>query len=872
MTSRGRRFSSILDRWHSFAISIALTCVAAFAQAPRIDSVSPSEGPIAGGTIVTIKGANLAGAVLELDRATLAPITLSDSGIRFQTPSHDNGFAVITVSTEQGVAHTRFLYMPPRLKDLPPGYITTIAGTGGYFGSGGPATQALVKAAVDLLVAPDGSIYFIEQDAQIVGRIRPDGILETVAGSGAGSFSGDGGDGGPALDAQLANPFGLTRDSNGNLYIVDLSHRVRRVDASSGIITTVAGRAMEPGFGGDGGPAANALLNTPVSIVADDDGTLFIQEQGNARIRRIAPDGTISTYAGNGTKGYSGDGGPATSAQLDVGTGDHGALTLDRDGNLYIAEFYHQAIRKVDRATGIITTVAKIHSPTGIAVAENGDLYLLAESGPEGPWFVRTDAQGKILESWGVRTGFSPDGTPAKDAFYGNSRAIALDAGGNLLICEPGNDRIRRVNLQTGLLETVAGGLRLLNENGRATATTLGYECCDLAILDDGSLLLGDSGNYLFRTIDLNGEIRTLYDTQYAVGVATSIMGFDFLADGTIVYADRRCIRRLPPRGAWMFDCQVGNGDAGLGFGGDGGPATEALLSGPHDVAVDAEGNIFVADTWNNRVRRVDPATGVISTFAGIGPEGLADAYGRGTLCGDGGPAVEACLNAPWGLAVAEDGTVFIGDTFNQRTRRVDPSGIITTFVQNGGGPMLLDDAGNLFSGSGDRIVRYSPHGTMTPIAGLGPSAGILGDGGPANIARVVQGGFSGFAIDAEGNLFFADDRRIRAVRYGAVLDPPGATLSASLDRSVIRVTVLDRDGAPAPGVRVDFTAPSSGASCSLSSPFAITDAGGHAAVTCSSNCVAGTYSVTARLLTGPATSATVTNARSPCRRRAVRH
>lgn len=866
------RFQSILRQWRNLAISIALTSVAAFAQAPRIDSVSPSEGPIAGGTIVTITGANLAGSVLELDRARLAPITLSDTEMRFQTPPHDNGFAVITASTERGVAHTRFLYMPPRLKDLFPGHITTVAGMGGYYGDGGPATRALVKAAVDLLVAPDGSIYFVEQDAQIVGRIRPDGILETVAGSGVGSFSGDGGDGGPALDAQLANPFGLTRDSNGNLYIVDLSHRVRRVDAGSGIITTVAGRANESGFAGDGGPAANALLNTPVSIVADDDGTLYIQEQGNARIRRIAPDGTISTYAGNGTKGYSGDGGPATAAQLDVGTGDHGALALDRDGNLYFAEFYHQAIRKVDRATGIITTVAKFHAPTGIAVAENGDLYLLAESGPEGPWFVRTDAQGKLLESWGVRSGFSPDGTPAQDAFYGNSRAIALDASGNLLICEPGNDRIRRIDPKTGLLETVAGGLRLLGENGRATATTLGYECCDLAILEDGSLLLGDGYNYLFRGIDANGEIHTLYDTQYAAGVPTAIGGFDLLPEGTIVFTDRRCVRRLPPRGSSMFDCQAGNGEAGLGFGGDGGPATEALLSGPHDVAVDDAGNIFVADTWNNRVRRVDTVTGVISTFAGTGPEGLADAYGRGTLCGDGGPAIEACLNSPAAVAVAENGTVFIGDTFNRRTRKVDPSGIITTFVQNGGGPMLLDDAGNLFSGSGDRIVRYSPQGAVTPIAGPGPLAGLIGDGGPANVARVVQGGFSGFAIDAEGNLFFADDRRIRAVRYGAVLDPPGATLSASLDRSVIRVTVLDGDGAPAPGVRIDFTAPTSGASCSLSNSFAISDADGHASVTCSSNCVAGTYPVTARLVTGTAAAVTITNARGPCRRRAVRH
>jgi hypothetical protein len=185
---------------------------------------------------------------------------------------------------------------------------------------------------------------------------------------------------------------------------------------------------------------------------------------------------------------------------------------------------------------------------------------------------------------------------------------------------------------------------------------------------------------------------------------------------------------------------------------------------------------------------------------------------------------------------------------------------------------MLLDGRGNLFSGSGDRIIRYSPQGAMTPIAGPGPS-GMLGDGGPASVARVINGGFNGFAIDADGNLFFADDRRIRAVRYGAVLDPPGATLSASLDRSVIRVTVLDRDGAPAPGVRVDFTAPTSDASCRLSSSFAITDAGGQATVTCSPNCVAGTYPVTARLLTGSGTAAvTMTNLRSPCRRRAVRH
>ena len=332
-------------------------------------------------------------------------------------------------------------------------------------------------------------------------------VITGVAGRGLGSFDGDGG---PATQALIAFPNGVAMASNGNLYIADtLNQRIRRVGAD-GIITTVAGNGIK-GFSGDGGPASQAHLADPYGITVGPDGSLYIADTSNQRIRRVGPDGIITTVAGNGIQGFSGDGGPATQAAFSPSA----AVATAPDGSLYIADTGNQRIRRVG-PDGIITTVA-------------GD---------------------------GIQ-GFSGDGGPASQARLADPYGITVGPDGSLYIADRSNNRIRRVG-SDGIISTAAGN---------------------------------------------------------------------------------------------------GNG----GFGGDGGPAIQAALYHPYGVAVAPEGSLYIADTANLRIRRLE-ADGIITSVAG---------NGNYSFDGDGGPATQAALASPTGIAVAPDGSLYIADVFNHRIRHL---------------------------------------------------------------------------------------------------------------------------------------------------------------------------------------------------------
>jgi hypothetical protein len=270
----------------------------------------------------------------------------------------------------------------------------------------------------------------------------------------------------------------------------------------------------------------------------------------------------------------------------------------------------------------------------------------------------------------------------------------------------------------------------------------------------------------------------------------------------------------------------------------------------------------------------------VITTVAGSGATTGFEGYGRGTNCGDGGPATSACLNTPIGVAVRDDGTMFINAWFE--IRKVSPAGTISSLRWPQTMKLVVGPGQAIFAHGLYRIYREE-HDAVRTLTG-GNADGFSGDGGPATAARMATGEVEtaqGLAIDAEGNLFFHDagNRRIRVIRYGAVLAPPNATVQATvISDSTIRATVFDSAGQPAPGVRVDFTAPSGGRSCHFpnrsNTTGVITDSNGVAVTSCVPNCAGnGSFVVTAQPLTASAT-ATVTmfDTSGPCRRRAVRH
>jgi len=595
-----------------------------------------------------------------------------------------------------------------RRVDAVTGIITTVAGGGTATGDGGSATQAALLAANSVVIDRNGNLFIAEPAGHRVRRVDAGtGIISTFAGNGTAGFSGDGG---PATSAQLTNPADVKFDAAGNLYISDLNNnRVRRVDVSTGKISTFAGNGTSA-TSGDGGPATSAGVR-PIGLALDAAGNLFIGDSLNLQVRRVdAATGVITTYAGNGVFDSTGDGGPAASAALKTPE----FITVDSSGALLIAEASGDRIRRVDPATRIITTVA------GNGQTFTGDGQAATSGILNFPQDVRLDKNGNILiadanmdrvrrvsSSTGVITtiagnglfSFSGDNGPATSAGLNNPVSVITDALGNIFISDLANNRIRRVDAVTGVITTFAGTgtAASTGDGGQASAAALNSPI--MAVFDgSGSLFIAESAR--IRRVDgLTGIITTVAGTGVAGfsgdgGPAISAQvnfsaggSMTIDANGNLFTAEggNNRIRRVDAV-TGIITTVAGNGTAG--FSGDGGGATSAALSTPVAVAVDAFGNLFIADALNNRTRRVDAATRVISTIVGNGTLGFA---------GDGGSATQAQLAEPAGVAIDATGALLIVDFLNNRIRRVPgstrpatpgtfrgPSAPVATLLQNG--------------------------------------------------------------------------------------------------------------------------------------------------------------------------------------------
>ena len=848
-------------------VYLALGVVTASAQPAKIDSMDPSLGPIAGGTIVKLGGSGFTGAEVRLDRKIVAPLSQTAGEIRLQMPPHDNGYALVSV----GSAYARFLYVPPRLSDLPAGSITTVAGIGLYVGEYGPANAASIRPW-GLAFDATGTLYFADSEHNRVFRVR-DGILEPYAGTGLNGQGVNAHSGDAALDTPVSFPRGIAFDSKGNLYLPDTSYHIWRV-RPDGVAEIVAGKGREA-FSGDGGPAIQADIGHPSHVAVDLEDNVYFIDWTNARIRKIDRNGIISTYAGRGTFGLSGDGGPATEAQFNLAFADLGGLATDRSGNLLLNDYDNQRIRRIDRLTGIIDTVIaptpggpRLNDMRSMAVSPTNEIFVANAA-----VIYRRRDDGTLVKVTSGSGGFDEDGAMISTARMGLIGGMAFDAAGNLFYSDISVRRVRMVD-SSGRIKTIAGsGPQNLGEGGPATAAAMMTPYMSLDFLPTGELAIADYDR--FRKIDGEGKLvrfagaglpAPLEDVP-ALSATMAPFSMHVSRDGTIDYAGGQIFRIDPDgvvrRTAGVFGPCV--------LGGDGGDARAANFCQPWDVVRDAHANVYIADTNNNRIRRVDARTGIIDTVAGSGAANGLERYGSGMTCGDGGSATNACINTPWGLVFDDVGNLYVSENAD-RIRRVDRSGIITT-VAEVRVAKLTWAFGNLFSVSGDGVRRISPAGTVTRLTAGG--IGFSGDGGPVSQAHIYANKLQGIAADDAGNLYFADsdNLRVRAIRYGALLAPPGATIQASANGS-IRATVFDANGRRAAGVRVDFTPPTSGPSCTLATPFAITDANGEVSVYCASNCVPGSYVVTATPLTGT-TSAGIgmTNAAGACvRRRAAPH
>lgn len=422
--------------------------------------------------------------------------------------------------------------------------------------AGSAVAQAPLALPSAIVFDAQGNLYFAEAGNHVVRRFSPTGVIATVAGSGAQGF---GGDGGVASAATLDSPGGLAMDPAGDLFIADThNHRVREVAAATGIITTIAGTGAA-GFSGDGGPASAARLDLPTALAVDAAGNLYVADTNNHRVRRIAAGtGVIATVAGNGVEGFAGDGGLAPAASIDSPNG----LALDRAGNLYLADTHNGRVREVSAATGLISTTAG----TGAAQA------------------------------------FGGDGGAATAAGLALPRGLTIDAAGNIYVADTGNNRVRRISA-AGAMASVAGqGTEAFAGDG-ATAVAASLDSPRaVAISPIGLLTLADADNQRIRQLDAlpapGPDIHTIVGLGSVAVAALSLSG-----PATAVYGSGAVVTATlsagSPTGSLTF-ADVENGQSvALGAtalnGGVATFSTAALGAGPHSIVASYPGDASYA-------------------------------------------------------------------------------------------------------------------------------------------------------------------------------------------------------------------------------------------------------------------------------------
>jgi uncharacterized protein (TIGR03437 family) len=628
-------------------------------------------------------------------------------------------------------------------------------------------------------------VYFSSGNA--VFKISSSGSLTVVAGNSRPGFSGDGG---PALQAQLNGPQGLAFDSNGNLYIADsVNNRVRMV-SSAGVITTFAGTGQTSTGGGnsfnDGGLAINGLLRLPSGVCVDSSNNVYIADTGDNIIRKVTTDGIIHTVAGDGFGSFSGDTFSALTAELHTPTD----VAVDKSSNIYIADSANAAIREVTASTGIINTIAGDIVNNAITVGDTGDGGPATSAALITPYAITVDSAGNVYFvengdsvireitiakqyiytlAGNTTAGFSGDGSVATKAQLNFPTGMAVDSSGNIYIADSLNRRIRKVS--GGTISTIGGNgvLSYSGDGGPATSAELNTPQA-VAVDSSGNIYIADTLNNVVRKVSSSGTITTFAGNGTAGyggdgGAASAAQlnrpqGIAVDASGNVYVADSQNARVRKISGG-TISTVAGSGTPG--YGGDGAAATAAQLFVPIGIAVDSAGNLYIADFTNNRVRKVSTG-GTITTVAGNGTAGYS---------GDGGPAANATLNGPTDVAVDSNGNLYIADLNNDVVREVS-GGNIMTIAGNGlpgvggddgpataalvGNPtgLAVDSAGNLYIASGSATVRkvYAGTGYITTIAGNG-TRGYTGDGGLATNGEL--NGPIAVAVASNGNVYVAD-------------------------------------------------------------------------------------------------------------------
>ncbi len=640
-----------------------------------------------------------------------------------------------------------------------PWKMRTIAG-GTDAGDGGRASDASIRFLQGVATDALGNVYVSDADDHRVRRVDRSGLITTLAGDGLPGFSGDAG---PSSRSKVNTPYGLTVNAVGDLIFADLGNaRVRKISRNGQIETIVGGGTREIPAAGQLIPPKEVRLIAPRNVLATASGTLFISDFGANRVLELRSDGSLTSL-------------PLTAMELNSPAG----LALDAEGNILVADSGNARVRRIrrDGRVDILAAASKempLERPVGLARRSDGSL-LIADT--RGDFLWQLDAQGKS-------TILPPGG-----------RDVAVDPFGNIVTA--GSTWLRRVNPQ-GLIEILIGNnfATYRGDGGPALAARLNRPV-GIAADSKGNLYFTDTGNHRVRCVRPDGSILTVAGSGEAGfrgdgGLATqaslntpTYLAVDAFDNVYVSDTGNQRLRVFVPGGSIQTVAGTGRNE----FSGDGGLAIQTSLAAPSGLALDREGNLYVAERGHNRVRRFAPG-GRVATVAGSSIRGNS---------GDGQDALIARLNSPGAIAVDGQGTLYIADTGNQSIRIVEPvSGKIRTLLRDLLNPEGLTVApnGTLFFSESQRhrVQQITLSGDVSIIAGRTGENGFNADAGDATALTLNEP--AGLALMPDGNLVVADRLNNRLRR----IEPPAEIVVSNLQSGRIVHAASFAEGPAAPG------------------------------------------------------------------------